>query len=852
MEIFDYAIKNKKEILTEFKTNEKKGLSKTEVEERLKLHGHNLLLSKKVNGLAIFVRQFKSAFIYLLLAAIAITLALGEYVDSIMIFIFLTVNTSLGFFQEYGSEKTVQMLNKYATPRSKVLRNGKEETISAEQLVPGDIIILEAGDKVPADSRILEQNDFVIDETILTGESISVHKDALDQNKKPTAYFEAQNLVFSGTSVLNGKATAIILATGKKTAFGKIAKLATEARRISDFEKGINSFANFILKLVGVTILIVLIANLLIKRDGVNFIELIIFTIALTVSVIPEALPLVTTFSLSNGAKKLAKKHVIVKRLSAVEDLGGIEILCTDKTGTLTKNELVVANILSDKPDETLMAAYYASAFEQKKKLEPFDIAIWNRVKKEVKMNNFAITKLKEEPFNPTNKRNVVLMQANTETQLVTRGAYEVISDCCVNIVNKQDKNKIEKWIQMEGEQGHRTLVVARKKMNGNDKSKIDLLKVNDYEFLGVISFVDTIKPSAHEAVEDAKKLGVKIKIITGDSPEVAGAVACEVGLIDSPDKVLTGAAWFAMDKNKQLEALEQYFVFARVSPEQKYSMIETLRDHHMVGFLGEGINDAPALKIAGVSLVVDSASDIAREAADIALLRHDLKVIIDGIKEGRTVFANTTKYIKSTLISNFGNFFAVATASFMIDFLPMLPIQILLLNLLSDTPMILVSTDTVDHDELVSPKKYEVKDIIIIAMVLGVLSTIFDFIFFGLFYKSGPEILQTNWFIGSVLTELTLIFSIRTKFFCFKANRPSTSLIIASIFTFIATISLPFTSFGQKIFHFSKPSVTNLLLILTVVAIYFICTETLKILFYKKMNGNTYKSSKLAEKSGL
>lgn len=836
MAIFDYSIKTTKDIFSEFSTNGIKGLSKKESAKRIETYGLNHFETDKFSALKIFLRQFKSAFIYLLLLAVVITSALREYIDSIMILIFLAVNTGLGFFQEYGSEKTVQLLNRFALPKTKVIRDSKEEIISSENLVPGDIIVLETGDKVPADVRIFEENDLVIDESILTGESISVRKISEPMIKKPGAYFEAENLLFSGTSVLNGKAKAVVLATGKKTAFGEIAKMATETRHISDFEKGINSFANFILKMVGMTVVLVLAANLFIKRGKVDFIELIIFTIALTVSVIPEALPLVTTFSLSRGAKMLAGKKVIVKRLSAIEDLGGIEILCTDKTGTLTKNELTVANIFSDFPDETLIAAYKASAYEQKKKMEPFDLAISNRIKKLIKKNGLDISKIKEEPFNPKNKRNIVLLKDGEGMELITRGACETIYQCCVNIKDQHKKENVDKWVKMEGEQGHRTLMVARKKITHSDVN-LDLVKEGDYEFLGIISFVDTIKSSAKEALADAKKLGVKIKIITGDSLEVAGAVAHQVGLIDIPDKVLLGSAWQEMNRVQQLDALVEYSVFARVSPEQKYNMIETLRDHFMVGFLGEGINDAPALKIAGVSLVVDSASDIAREAADIALLQTDLKVITDGIKEGRKVFANTSKYIKSTLISNFGNFFAVATASLLIDFLPMLPIQLLLLNLLSDTPMILISTDTVDEDELVSPKKYEVKEIVFFATVLGFLSTVFDFIFFGMFFRSGAAILQTNWFIGSVLTELVLIFSIRTKFSIFKSSRPSKLLTRASAVIFLITLFLPYSTIGQNIFHFAPPSMFNLITIISIVGIYFVCTETLKLMFYKRRN---------------
>ncbi len=387
----------------------------------------------------------------------------------------------------------------------------------------------------------------------------------------------------------------------------------------------------------------------------------------------------------------------------------------------------------------------------------------------------------------------------------------------------------------MEGEKGRRSLAIARKELKDNLSGNIDLSNEKKYDFLGAISFVDSIKPSSFEVVKKANKLGVRIKILTGDSVEVAGAVAKQIGLVDSARKVITGSAWQAMDKKRQFKALEEYAVFARVSPEQKYAVIAFLHNNSTVGFLGEGINDAPALKIADVSIVVDSVADIAREAADIILLKKNLTVILNGIEQGRKVFANTTKYIKATLISNFGNFFAVAIASLLIDFLPMLPVQILLLNLLSDVPMIAISADTVDKDELVSPKKYEIKEIVLFSIVLGVLSTIFDFIFFGLFYRISPGVLQTNWFIGSILTELVLIYSVRTKFFFLKSARPSISLSVLTGLAFLFTIILPYLTFGQTLFHFIRPLAIHMILILAIVAVYFICTELLKLMFYRR-----------------
>ncbi len=809
------------------------GLSAQEAQRKLREVGPNTIGQSTVSWVQVLGRQFKSPFIYLLIAAAALAFSFGETIDGLMILLFIVLNTVLGFYQEFRSERTLQLLKRFVQFRVAVVRDEKEHVIDASELVPGDIIIVKTGDKIPADVRFVEAFDVSADESILTGESVAIGKSADPMQSVPEDLYKASNMGFAGTTVVRGEARAIVVATGKKTAMGKIARLTVETRHVSNFEKGISRFSKFILRLVMITLVLVFLANILIKGGDTNIGELVIFSIALAVSVIPEALPIVMTFSLSRGALKLAKQHVVVKRLSAIEDLGGVQILCTDKTGTLTENVLTVDGVSPGASPDLLLYANLAST--EAEKHEPFDKALWNALPKQNRDASKDYSVVCELPFDPVRRRNTVVVQKGSANGLIVRGAPEDVLKLSLPLPGS-DLRTLETWVQAKGREGRRVLAVATRSLPAGNKPSPETLEAEEkgLRLLGIVAFVDPIKPSAFEAVKQAKKLGVTIKILTGDSKEVAGAVAHQIRLVHSPDQVMTGHELNALPIDKQHEAVREYAVFSRVSPEQKFRIIQLLEEKFDVGFLGEGINDTPALKIAGVSLVVESASDVAREAADIVLLKKDLKVIIDGIEDGREVFANTIKYIKATLASNFGNFYAVAIASLFIDFLPMLPVQILLLNLLSDFPMIGVSTDTVDKSEIAKPRSYNVRDITLIATLLGIVSTVFDFIFFGLFFRVSPAVLQTNWFIGSILTELVFLFSIRTRYFFLKTRRPSPLIVWLTVAAASLTVAIPFLSFGGTVFHFTPPTAMHLAIIGGIVLLYFICSESVKLFYYR------------------
>lgn len=781
--------------------------------------------------------RLSSSFLYLLLAAALLSFFLGDWLEGSLIILFIAINLSLETYQEYHSERALSLLKRYLVVHSRAYRNGRLMRIESTKVVSGDIILVEAGDRLPADVRFLHTNGLAIDESVMTGESLPSQKIAGLLSVPAVEMHEAHNIGFAGTVVTSGWGEGVVFATGSETAFGDIATLTEETDKETAFEKGIREFSRFILKLVLFTLAIIYVASVLIHGERTSSIELLIFSLALAVSVVPEALPVILTVALSRGSLRLAEKKVVVKRLSAIEDLGSIEVLCCDKTGTLTENLLTVSQVKAKHEREVLKLAFASCLVvptDRGKLHDAFDLALWQALTPKEHAEMKRGKRLDSIPFDPERRRNSVLYEDATGTSVIVRGAPEEIL-LRSRDVSAYERKDLMQWVAKAGREGDRVIALARKDFAKG--RKYTLYEEDHLEFVGLIAFRDELKPTARETIARAKSLGVTVKIITGDSQEVSGAVGHAVGLIQNPDMVVTGKMLDEMTETERRTAIWEGVVFARVSPRQKFDIIKILEEKHDVGFLGEGINDAPALKLANVAIVVESASDIAREAADVVLLKKSLGTVIDGIREGRTIFANILKYLRVTLTSNFGNFYSVALASLFIPFVPLLPLQILLLNLLSDFPMIAIATDTVDPEELEKPKNYQVHNVVLMATLLGGVSSVFDFILFGALYRVSPETLQTAWFLLSVVTEIILIFSLRTRFKFFLAKRASPTLLFLSLGAFLFALALPFIPYMTGLLHFVRPTPELLLFVTVLAAGYFIATEAVKSFYYRHIH---------------
>ncbi|HEV2339825.1 MAG TPA: cation-transporting P-type ATPase [Patescibacteria group bacterium] len=814
-------------------TTSEQGLSSEEVQKRLQQYGENTLKKDKNTVFKIFVKQFTSSLVYLLGLAALLSFFLRDVSDGIVITIVLFFNALLGFVQEYRSEKAIEKLAKLISKQSLVVRDGKTELVDEKLLTIGDIILLREGDIVPADIKLLHADDFSVNESQLTGESVPVTKQAIATNDVA--------LVFAGSIVEKGDAKGVIYAVGNGTELGQIATLSQTTKKITQYEKQLQSFSSFLMRIIFLTLALIFGAKLLITHDFSHITDLLLFIIALSITVIPEALPVIATVTLSEGALRLAKKNVIVKRLSSIEDLGNVNLLCTDKTGTLTENKLSVHQVITDNLDLLQQFAYASIedlGTKRKKFQNSYDLAFLSYVPKAVQEHAQRWKQIDDLPFDPEARRRWVILEDTKEKvhYLIEIGSVETL----LSISTCKEKTEYLHAIEEDGKQGIRHLGIAYKKITY--KEDFDILKhEGNLEFLGYVQLIDPLRQTAKHTIELAEKLGVAIKVLTGDSVEVADYVGRQIGLLREHGKVYGGSELAKMSEAEFRKTVEVCNIFARVTPDQKYLIIKYLKENHVVGYQGDGINDAPSLKLADVAIAVNNATDVAKDSADIILLNKDLEVIVNGIHYGRGIFININKYIKHTMVSNFGSFFSLAVL-YLISFnLPILPIQLLIGNLMQDLPLISVYSDSVDLNEVKNPQKYNIHSLMFLSLILGAFSMVYNFIYFTMIGFKTTNLTETSLFLFFNLTQLIIILSVRNKGHMWQGKKPSPIILSLIVFFMLLSVVMLYIPPIAKLFSLTALPLSSLLIIFVMTLVYIIALDYIKVLYFKMIQ-NTIK----------
>ena len=822
------------------------GLDDKEATRRLKIYGVNDLADeKKTNHFLKLFEILKSPLNLLLIVLSIVSFLVGDKESFIVIIVMVSLSIFLNFYQETKADIAADKLKSIIHTKTMVIRNGVKKEILLRNVVPGDVVSLYSGTIIPGDVRLISSKDLFINQAMLTGESMPSEKHVVDSDLKEKGIIEFCNLCFLGTSVESGVAEALVLNTGKNTYLGSVATDINKNDHVSDFNKELRQFVALILKFMAVMVPAVFLLNGFFKG---NWFEAFLFAIAVAVGVAPEMIPTIVAVNLSKGAMVLSKNKVIVKHLDSIENLGVMDILCTDKTGTLTEGKIVLEkhlDIYGKDNEESLHYAFLNSYF-QTGVSNIINETILNHEEAKEKLNIKNYSKVDEIPFDYNRRKmSVIVKEDDTRSMLICSGAVEEIMNACTDVLIDQKIVSLkdfsdDKKLHIEEElnrEGFRVVAVAYKETDIEKK----VFSIDDEKgliFVGFLAFFDPPKQSAKQAIEELEELGVRIKILTGDNELVTEKICKDVGIKFS--KILLGRDIEKFSDEELNKQVEEVSVFAKLSPYDKERIIKSLRSkNHIVGFLGDGINDSLSLIAADVGISVDTAADIAKESSDLILLEKSLVVLKEGIKEGRRIFDNIIKYIKMAASSNFGNMFSVVGGSIFLPFLPMLPIQILTNNMLYDFSQMTIPTDKVDEDTLLKPKKWNFKNIKRFILFFGPISSLFDYAtFFVMLYVfhawGNPALFHTGWFVESLLTQTLIVHIIRTSKIPFLQSRASWPLIISTLCVISAGIYLPFSPFAKAFQFLPLPPLYFGLLFVGLI-LYFLVTQFLKVWFIKK-----------------
>ncbi len=821
------------------------GLSSEKAAEQLRQVGpNNVEDASHLSALRLLLRQFESPLVLILIFGAVISLALRDRVDASIILAIVLGSSLLGFYQEYRASAAVEELKRRLELTCRVVRNGMEQTVPASTIVPGDVIVLSAGNLIPADGLLIEATGLLVNEASLTGESFPVEKQpGIVPPETPIA--GRTNAVYLGASVQSGKAKMLAVETGRRTAFGAISARLKARPPETDFEHGIRQFGYMLIRVMFVIVLFVLTVNLLLGRPKIDS---LLFAVALAVGLSPELLPAIISVTLSAGARAMAKQGVIVRRLDAIENLGSMDIFCTDKTGTLTEGVIVLQDATD--PDgrtstQVRQLAFLNAAFETGID-NPLDAALV-AAGKSAALTTQGYRKIDEIPYDFQSKRLTIVMADDSDASqhlIVTKGAFENVLAICssvdhdgVNVPLTPDLHeRLEAFYQAKGEAGFRVLAVATRKIAAKDRYTHN--DEGGLAFAGFLVFFDPPKKDAQKTLRDLANLGIHVKVISGDNRHVTAHLAEVVGL--DPKSILTSDQLAKLQDDALWQVAPRTDLFVEVDPQQKERIVRALqRTGHAVGYLGDGINDAPALHAADVGISVDQAVDVARESADIILLKPDLDVLRHGVEDGRRTFANTLKYINITNSASFGNMISMALGTPLLPFLPMTVKQILLENFLSDLPSITISTDNVDPETVKSPERWQIKDVKRFMIVFGLISSVFDLLTFAivlLVFHSAAAIFQTTWFVISLLTEVAVVLVLRTRGPAFR-SKPSRMLLWRSIVMGVFALAIPYLGRLASAFGFVPLSALQMVTVLVITAGYIAATEGAKAWFYKTRN---------------